>query len=338
MPRILRKVSERMQLQTPFEHPKISLRNRVVMAPMTRNRSPFGVPTDEVAAYYARRAEHGVGLIITEAALVPHPGASAYKDVPTLYGDDAAIGWRKVTNAVHQQGSKIFTQLWHVGSIRRLGKDPNPDTPGVAPSALIHPAYREKGPVPHELTENEIAEIVKAYANATSFAQQVGFDGVEIHGAHGYLIDQFFWTATNQRNDRYGGSWNNRSRFAAEIVTAIRKSVGEDFPIVFRFSQWKLGDYTHQLVTSPDEITDWLGPVVDAGVDILHASSRRYWEPEFENSTLNLAGWCKKIFGMPVITVGSVGLDHDVVHTNAGGTCGQTGIEALSKRLANDGI
>ena len=134
-------------------------------------------------------------------------------------------------------------------------------------------------------------------------------DGVEIHGAHGYLIDQFFWKGSNQRTDEYGGSRANRSRFAIELVQAVRAAVGPDFPIIFRFSQWKQQDYTARLVQSPEELGDFLAPLSAAGVDIFHCSTRRFWEPEFEGSDLNLAGWTRQLTGKPTITVGSVGLD-----------------------------
>ncbi|MEN0108735.1 MAG: 12-oxophytodienoate reductase, partial [Pseudomonas sp.] len=126
---------------------------------------------------------------------------------------------------------------------------------------------------------------------------------------HGYLIDQFFWEGSNQRDDEYGGSLANRSRFAIELIKAVRAATGPNFPIIFRFSQWKQQDYTARLVTTPEALGEFLQPLADAGVDIFHCSTRRFWEPEFEGSDLNLAGWTRKLTGKPTITVGSVGLD-----------------------------
>ena len=153
--------------------------------------------------------------------------------------------------------------------------------------------------------------MIAAFAQAARDAKAIGMDGVEIHGAHGYLIDQFFWEGSNQRTDEYGGSLANRSRFAIELVQAVRAAVGPDFPIIFRFSQWKQQDYSARLVQSPEELGEFLAPLSAAGVDIFHCSTRRFWEPEFEGSPLNLAGWTRQLTGKPTITVGSVGLDDE---------------------------
>ncbi len=163
------------------------------------------------------------------------------------------------------------------------------------------------------MTLAEIEWMINAYAQAASDAQHVGFDGIEIHGAHGYLIDQFFWQGTNQRTDKYGGDVAGRTRFAVEVIQECRRRVGPNFPIVLRFSQWKLQDYTARLVTTPDELSRFLAPLAAAGLDAFHCSTRRFWDPEFEGSDMNLAGWTKKLSGKPTITVGSVSLDVDFV-------------------------
>jgi 2,4-dienoyl-CoA reductase-like NADH-dependent reductase (Old Yellow Enzyme family) len=148
--------------------------------------------------------------------------------------------------------------------------------------------------------------------------KDLGFDGVELHGAHGYLIDNFFWEGTNQRDDTYGGEIDKRTKFACEIIKRARKEIGRDFPIAIRFSQWKQQDYEAKIAHTPEELEKFLMPLVDAGVDVFHASNRRYWESEFEGSDLNLAGWTKKISGLPTITVGSVGLKSDFIGLYAG--------------------
>src|SRR5690606_31751349 len=137
--------------------------------------------------------------------------------------------------------------------------------------------------------------VVAAFAQAAADARALGFDAVEVHGAHGYLIDQFFWEGTNRRDDAYGGSIANRTRFAAEIIAAIRARVGADLPIILRFSQWKLQDYHARLVNSPTELEQFLTPLAEAGVDLFHCSTRRFWEPEFAGSDLTLAGWTRKL-------------------------------------------
>lgn len=143
-------------------------------------------------------------------------------------------------------------------------------------------------------------------------------DGVELHGAHGYLLDQFLWAGTNRRTDAYGGDPVARTKFAAEIVAAVRETVSPDFPVIFRYSQWKQEAYDARLAQTPEELDAILTPLAAAGVDAFHASTRRYWLPEFEGSDLNLAGWTKKLTGRPTITVGSVGLDGDFIRAFAG--------------------
>lgn len=291
----------------PFEMDTLSLKNRVVMAPMTRTFSPGNVPNEKVVDYYRRRAEGGVGLIITEGTIVDHVASSGYPNVPAFYGDDALAGWAKVVDAVHEAGGKIAPQIWHVGGIRRPGIQPGGDTPGYSPSGMAKPG-KVTG---HAMTQEDIHDVVAAFAKAAADAKSIGFDAVEIHGAHGYLIDQFFWEGTNMRDDAYGGDMDRRSRFAREIIQAVRNAVGTDFPVMFRFSQWKQQDYTARLCQTPDDLGAFLNPLADAGVDIFHCSTRRFWEPEFEGSDLNLAGWARKLTGKPTITVGSVGLNAD---------------------------
>ena len=297
-------------LFAPFNSNNLSLSNRVVMAPMTRSASPGNVPGPGVADYYRRRAEGGVGLIITEGTCVNHIAAHGYPDVPNFYGDQALAGWRQVVEAVHGAGGKIAPQLWHVGGVRRPGKGvnlPGGDTPGYSPSGMSMPG-KVTG---HAMTLDDIEAVVSAFADAAEDAQRLGFDAVEIHGAHGYLIDQFFWDQLNHRDDDYGGDLVQRTRFATEVVRAMRRRVGPDFAIILRWSQWKLHDYNARLATTPQQLESFLQPLCDAGVDIFHCSTRRFWQPEFDGSDLNLAGWTKKLTGKPTISVGSVGLSDD---------------------------
>lgn len=311
----------------PFPFGATTLRNRVVMAPMTRNFSPGGVPGPDVAAYYRRRAAGGVGLIVTEGTTVPHPAADGYARVPAFHGDAALAGWRAVAEAVHAEGGAIIPQLWHVGSVRRSGRGPDPSAPPHGPSAVPHPYFGDRGEVPHPMTQADIDHVVSAFARAARDAQRLGFDGVEIHGAHGYLIDQFFWSVTNRREDAYGGSLEARGRFGCEVVAAIREAVGPSFPIVFRMSQWKLGDYRFQVARDPSELERWVAPLAQAGVDVFHCSMRRIERPEFPGSDRNLAGWVRHLTGRPTIGVGSVGLATEFLHTNAGEPTAEAGLE-----------
>lgn len=314
-------------LLKPFSLGKLELPNRLVMAPMTRNHSKNRIPGPDVAAYYRRRAEGGVGLIVTEGTGIGHPAAHGYPDVPSIFGAEALAGWKRVVDEVHGAGGRIFPQLWHVGSVRQRHPCENPgidnprrtnachhcEIPGFAPSPIPHP-YIAGGEIPHEMTVIDIQEVIAAFAQAAKNAAITGFDGVEIHGAHGYLIDQFFWDRTNRRMDEYGGkTLAKRARFAVELVKAVRDAVGSDYPISFRFSQWKLGDYQAKIANTPEDLETLVVPLAEAGVDLFHCSTRRFWEPEFPDSPLNLAGWTKRLSGKPSITVGSVGMSEDFV-------------------------
>ncbi len=323
------------KLFSNFSVKSLSLSNRVVMAPMTRTFSPDGIPTKDVAAYYRRRAEGNVGLIITEGTYISHKAANGYDRVPAIYGDHALQGWKHVVDEVHAAGGKIVPQLWHVGSIRKEGVGPDKTVPAYSPSGLYKPGAKN-GVV---MTQADIDEVVASFAQAAVDAKSIGFDGVEVHGAHGYLVDQFLWEGTNVREDKYGGSLENRCLFAVEIVEAIRAAVGNDFIIIFRFSQWKQQDYNAKLAETPAQLTTLLTLLSDAGVDIFHASTRRFWQAEFEGSELNLAGWTKQITGKPVITVGSVGLDNDFIgegNADLKGSSNPSGIDSLLNRLNND--
>jgi len=318
----------------PFHHGALALANRIVMAPMTRSFSPGGVPTAEVAAYYRRRAEGGVGLIVTEGTVVDHPAAANDPNVPRFHGEDALAGWARVVTEVHAAGGRIAPQLWHVGTMRKPGDLPNAEVAPVGPSGL----YKAGKPLGTPLTDAEIAGIIEAFGRAAATARRLGFDAIELHGAHGYLIDQFFWSGTNQRADRFGGDLAARTRFAVEIVRACRAACGPDFPIILRFSQWKQQDFTARLASSPDDLALFLAPLADAGVDIFHCSTRRFWEPEFEGSDLNLAGWTRKLTGLPTITVGSVSLDEDFFAAFRGKAAAVTGIDRLIEMVARDEV
>lgn len=312
------------RLFAPTTVGRLTLRNAFVMAPMTRSHSPGGVPTAENAAYYRRRAAGGVGLIVTEGILIDHRSAGHEPDIPRLT-DEAAGGWRRVVDAVHAEGSAIVAQLWHMGSQRE-----SPDGyPAWTPSGVDEHGH----PNSHAVSADEIGLLVETYARAARIAHAVGFDGVEVHAAHGYLLDEFLWAATNRRTDRYGGNRRNRSRLVAEIIAAIRAATTPTFPIVVRFSQFKERAFDVRLAETPDELAEVLGPLVEAGADMVHASQRRFWEPAFDGSPLNLAGWAKRLTGLPSITVGSVGLTGSASSAETG--AGQRSVAALAARHEN---
>lgn len=317
----------------PFTCRGLTIPNRIVMAPMTRSFSPGGAPGADVRDYYARRASADVGLIITEGTTIDRGGASNDPRVPNFHAQEALAGWGRVAEAVHAEGGKIAPQLWHVGMMRKEGTGPSPQARSDSPSGLTHSGKR----VYEEPSESEVWDMVQAYAKAAGEAARLGFDAVEIHGAHGYLIDQFFWDRMNVRGDTYGGALPERARFAAEIVAECRRAVGPDIPVILRFSQWKQQDYAVRLAETPAELEAFLAPIIAAGVDILHCSQRRFWEPEFPDvdgaEGLNLAGWTRKVAGVPTITVGSVGLNGDFIDAFRGGGAPRASLDGLVRRL-----
>jgi len=296
------------RLLQPVQLGTLSLRNRVVMAPMTRERSPGGVPGPDVIAYYRRRAAGGVAMIVTEGCAPDEIGAFG-ASVPRL-NPESATAWREMVRAVHEEGACLVPQLWHVGAFEpsMVGMtDTLAASARVSPSGLAA-ANRRIG---RAMAQADIDAAIESFASAAVFTQALGCDGVEIHGAHGYLLDQFFWSATNQRSDNYGGGPQQRSRFAVELVQEIRRRVGPTFPIILRFSQWKQLDYDAKLFTSPAGLGEFLEPLVDAGVDMFHCSTRRFWDAAFADSNSTLAGWTRKLSGRPTIAVGSVTLGND---------------------------
>ncbi|MCQ4159689.1 NADH:flavin oxidoreductase [Roseomonas sp. GC11] len=313
----------------PFSYKSLRLKNRIVMAPMTRSFSPGGVPTEAVAAYYERRAAGDVGLILTEGTVIGRPAASNDPAVPHIHGEAALEGWRRAVRAVHGAGGLIAPQIWHMGAIGPHASGWVAPAPQEGPSGLRAPGET----VGVTMSEADIEATIAAFARAAADSKAAGFDAVEIHGAHGYLIDQFFWSGTNLRTDSWGGpTIAERSRFAAAVVRAVRQAVGEDFVIILRLSQWKQQDFATRLAATPAEMEAWLAPLAEAGVDIFHCSQRRFWEAEFEGSDLNFAGWAKKVTGRPTITVGSVGLSGEFISTFRGETADPASLDELLRR------
>ncbi|MDB5956287.1 alkene reductase [Ramlibacter sp.] len=216
----------------PVHVGNLNLPNRIVMAPLTRNRAPSALPTPLMAQYYAQRAS--AGLIISEATAITHEG-QGYADVPGLYSTEQLDGWKKVTRAVHDKGGRIYCQLWHVGRVSHVDLQPGGQKP-VAPSALTAhtQTYLVKNGVgtfvatsePRALDSEELPRVVRDFRHAARNAISAGFDGVEVHGANGYLLDQFLKTGSNQRTDDYGGSIENRARLLLEVMREVIEEVG----------------------------------------------------------------------------------------------------------------
>ena len=314
----------------PFEFKGLKLPNRVVMAPMTRSKSPGGVATEDVAAYYARRAAAGVGLIVSEGTGVARPASLNDPDIPRFHGEAELAAWKRVIDAVHAEGGLMAPQLWHVGAVRSRREDWAPAGPYDSPSGLSSPGHK----FGEGMSDADVADAISAFASAAAAAKDLGFDAVELHGAHGYLIDQFFWEGTNERGDLFGGpTISARANFAAEILRAVRAAVGPDFPVIIRLSQWKQQDFAAKIAPTPADLEAWLEPLAEAGADAFHCSQRRFWEPEFDGSDLNFAGWAKKLTGKVAITVGSVGLSGDFIAAYGGEGSKPASLDDLLRRL-----
>ncbi|GAB3212430.1 12-oxophytodienoate reductase [Nocardia tengchongensis] len=335
---------ETSPLFRPLDIGSLHVGNRIVMAPMTRAHSPAGVPGPDIAAYYRRRAAGGTGLLVTEGVAIEHETAVDNPDVPRMHGGAALEGWSRVVEAVHGEGGKIVPQLWHVGPLWGAMSAVDPALKPMRPSGTwgapgttsYSRDYVERARRPTEpMTDDDIAAVIEAYATAAANAQAVGFDGVAIHGGHGYLLDSFLWDSTNTRDDAWGGDLQRRVRFPAAVVAAIRARVGPRFPIVFRFSQHKQQDYTARIAEDHEQLGVILRALVDAGVDVLDASARRFDLPAFAGSDLSLAGWAKRLTGAASMAVGSVGLGKSLRESRIDGDAPRCdNIAELERRVA----
>lgn len=326
------------QLEPLFEPLRIRhvlLRNRFVMPAMQRQWCLEGRPSERLIDYYRRRAQGGVGLLITESCAVDHMSATQIP-VYARMNEGTAEAWRECVRTVREAGGSMLMQLWHEGAIRKEGGDgPYSHHPTVSPSGLVH-GGKSNG---RAATAEDLVAIKDAFVRSARLAQHAGFVGVELHAAHGFLLDQFLWGQTNRRTDGYGGDdIRARVRFPAEIVAAVREATGPDFIISLRFSQWKEVDYQARVADTPNDLAIMLGTLRAAGVDIFHASARRFWTPEWPDSPLGIAGWTKKLTDAVVIAVGSVGLDVDVMDNFFGKearSTGAAGLHELVRRFGN---
>ncbi len=303
----------RAPLFRPFTVKSLTLRNRIVMSPMGQGHGPGGIPDPGYPAYYRRRAAGETGLIISGATAIPHPSAHMDGNEPHFHGAQALVAWKEAIDAVHDAGGRMIPQLWHTG-LHGFAAVP-PTWPQHGPSGVWFPMAQADGSAAaHDIrgepmTQADIDAVIQAFGEAAATAVRLGFDGIEVHAAHGFLLDQFFWHRTNLRSDRYGGrTLRERTRLAVEVLEECRRQVGPDFPIFMRISQFKMSDYTARLADSPQELAQFLEPLADAGVDVFDCSLRRFWQPAFMGSDLNLAGWVKRITGKATLCCGGIGL------------------------------
>jgi 2,4-dienoyl-CoA reductase-like NADH-dependent reductase (Old Yellow Enzyme family) len=294
-------------LLAPFSLGSLRLPNRMVVAPMTRvSATTEGVPTEAMARYYSRFAEGGFGLIITEGTYPEAEHGSGLLCQPGLVTEPQADGWARVCSAVHEADGIVFAQLMHAGALAQS------HARTIAPSAVqpwgeMMPEYGGTGPypVPREMTARDIARAVESFADSARRAERCGFDGVEIHGANGYLIDQFLTAYTNQRTDEYGGPVENRIRFAADVIRAVRSAVSRSFVVGIRLSETKVNDFSYRW---PGGLAD--GQVIfrairDAGAQYIHlANEGRSFQAS--RAVAEFACLAREVSGVPVIANGGL--------------------------------
>jgi 2,4-dienoyl-CoA reductase-like NADH-dependent reductase (Old Yellow Enzyme family) len=296
-------------LFTPQRVGSLVLRNRFVMPGMQRGFMNDGAPTPKMVEYMRRCAAGGVGLIISESTSPDHPSAY-WQPIMGRLESGTLAAWRPVVEAVHGEGAAFLLQLWHPGAMRKVAEGhPLAGFPALSPSGLIQ-AGRPHG---RAMTQQDLQDLKLAYVRAAQQAQLLGADGIEVHSAHGYLLDQFLWAETNQREDEFGGrSLAERARYSAQIVAAIRAAVGASFVISYRFSQFKEVDYGAVVAESPEDLRDMLRLLRSCGVDLFNVSSRRFHKPEWpdsEHPLFTIAEWVKSMTDAVVMTCGSVGVN-----------------------------
>lgn len=317
------------KLFEPIAIKRLTLANRFVMPGMQRSWCVDGAPVARMARYYRRRIEGGVSLIISESCAVAHPSATA-QPLACKMSAETAPAWADCIGEVKDAGGRFFVQLWHEGALRS-----NSDGRTISPSGLGYPGF-ERG---RAATRRDLDQVVEAFAESARLAQTAGADGVELHSAHGFFLDQFLWAETNTRDDEYGGrTLAERATLHVRILTAIREACGDDLVVSVRFSQWKEKDYAARIAQTSQELGAFLALLSEAGADVFHASARRFWTPEWAHDDKSIAAWTKQLSGMPTIAVGSAGLDRDVMDSfsregEAAGTVPQT-IERMSAGLA----
>ena len=298
-------------LFSPFALGPLTLKNRIGLAPMTRtSANEDGTANAQMLAYYTRFARGGFSLLISEGVYPDEEYSQGYHHQPGIANAAHIASWREVTDAVHQAGAAMICQLMHAGALVQGNRYMDQ---AIAPSALAPKGeqlsfYGGGGPyrVPREITRGEIEALIRDFAKAAHNAQLAGFDGIEIHGANGYLLDQFLTDYTNQRRDEYGGSTENRVRLLAEVVAASRQALNPQIPLGIRISQSKVNDYTHKWAGGEKDAEIIFSALAQAGADFIHVTEYQALSPAFDEGGPTLVSLAKKYGQVPVIVNGNL--------------------------------
>lgn len=297
-------------LFTKFQLGVLELPNRSVLSPMTRTSAePSGEANSRMARYYARFAKGGFGLIITEGIYPDMANSQGYHNQPGIASESQAEAWRQVVEAVHREGGRMIAQLMHAGALVQHTKF----TP-IAPSAVkpLGAMLEDHGgsgefAVPRAMTQAEIRKAVDGFAQAALRAKKVGFDGIEVHAANGYLLDQFITKYTNLRTDEYGGSTKQRIRIVVEVLKAIRAAVGPDYTVGVRISQGKVNDFDHKWAEGEADAKIIFESLASASPTYIHTTEYKAFAPAFANDGSTLARLAKRYSSLPVIANGMLG-------------------------------
>ncbi|WP_267358626.1 MULTISPECIES: NADH:flavin oxidoreductase [unclassified Methylobacterium] len=290
----------------------VTLLNRLAVAPMTRvSASEDGSATETMARYYERFARGGFGLLITEGIYTDQAFAQGYIHQPGIVDEAQAQAWRPVVDAVHRHGTRFFAQLMHAGAISQGNRfrETTVGPSGVQPKGQQMEFYYGKGayPMPAAMTEDQIADAIEGFAASAARAVVAGFDGVEIHGANGYLIDQFLTDYANQRGDRWGGDTRRRTALVRAVFEAVQARVGAGVPIGVRISQGKVNDFTHKWAGREQDAEAIFGTLVEAGASYIHVTEHKVWEPAFEGGRDSLVVLARRYAPhVPLIANGGV--------------------------------
>ncbi|WP_372663408.1 NADH:flavin oxidoreductase [Cohnella sp.] len=303
-------MSSYSKLMSTFQLGSLQLPNRAALSPMTRTSAePNGLANDRMASYYTRFAKGGFGLIITEGLYSDSINSQSYINQPGIANDDQAESWRPVVNSVHHEGGRIIAQLMHAGALVQHDR-----FMPIAPSAvkpvgtmLVDHGGSGEFAVPRSMTISEIRQVIDNYALAALRAKQVGFDGVEVHAANGYLLDQFITDYTNLRTDEYGGSTKRRIRIVVEVLEAIRAAVGPDFTVGVRISQGKVNDFYHKWANGIDDAQIIFEKLSTASPTYIHTTEYKAFASAFADGDLTLAKLAVKYGRLPVIANGKLG-------------------------------
>jgi 2,4-dienoyl-CoA reductase-like NADH-dependent reductase (Old Yellow Enzyme family) len=299
---------EQSKIFTPFTLKNRTLKNRLGVAPMTRMSSvKDSIPRQDVLDFLVRRAHNGAAIVYTEAIITDYESAQGYPGQARLVTQRQIEGWRPVVQAIEQAGALAVMQMFHCG--RMSWNEVNPAGRIIAPSPIaprqLNPLTGAPHPVPDEMSTFDIEHVIKGFAETARGAVAAGFKAIEIHGAHGYLINGFLSTYSNQRSDRYGGSTANRFRFAREVISAVKKEIPDEVILIFRISNWGVADMEVSLFTSAEEWQEMIGLIAAEPIDAISVSTYDYRDKAF-GTTKNMAQLTREVTELPLMICGKI--------------------------------